>query len=290
VGAQVTLAEGAGAGINDLARFFARDELPEARTAIANRILAELKGLKRLCPSSLEERVHHAAPARQPACPGAGKYLSNEALIGAFTDRSKRLVTHEPLQQFMSEAAGPDEKIEKLMIVEENIIGVENKRTLSTFILPIITLEQFRGSDLRRGATDGTTKAHGRAAEAHSALRLPGYAENPDRDGARFRRAAHRGARKILGFAGKQGANPVERAQTLVKLISGERVYPGRAHDEGAPPAHGHAGQSRAFCPPMSRRRLTAGTRTPKAQSPNSPANSEAVGIAPEDARRVLAA
>ena len=47
--------KGAGGGINELARFFAKDELPDARQAIATRIIAELRGMKRLCPKSIDD-------------------------------------------------------------------------------------------------------------------------------------------------------------------------------------------------------------------------------------------
>ena len=45
--------EDARAGLTALAAHIAADDLPEAQTALANRILAELKSNKRLCPESL---------------------------------------------------------------------------------------------------------------------------------------------------------------------------------------------------------------------------------------------
>ncbi len=101
LGTIVNVAEGAGRGINELARSFAKDELPEARAAIAGRILAELKGMKRLCPNSLEEEFKMLRRLGNQLVRGQGKYLSNQDLIGAITERSRRLDTQEPLQQFM---------------------------------------------------------------------------------------------------------------------------------------------------------------------------------------------
>ena len=40
-----------------LTHHFAADELPEARTAMADRIVAEFKSTKRLCPDSLVEEL-----------------------------------------------------------------------------------------------------------------------------------------------------------------------------------------------------------------------------------------
>jgi hypothetical protein len=143
LGITVNVAEGAGGGINELARFFAKDDLQESRSAIAARILAELKGLKRLCPDSLEDEFKMLRRLGNQLVRGQGKYLSHEDLIAAFTERSRRLVTLDPLQQFLQGAKTSDEKLERLLVVEENIVGAENKRMLSTFMLPIITANSF---------------------------------------------------------------------------------------------------------------------------------------------------
>src|SRR5258708_36052561 len=71
--------------------------------------------------------------------------------MGAFTERSKRLVSHEPLLQFMQTAKTQDEKVERLLMVEENIVGVENKRMLSSFVVPLITSANFE-AELCAGA------------------------------------------------------------------------------------------------------------------------------------------
>src|SRR6185436_2224346 len=143
LGAEVHPGEGASGDINALARIFGKDELPEARSAILSRILAEVRGLKRLCPNSLGDEFKLLRRLADQLVRGQGKYLSHETLIGAFIERSKHLVTQEPLMQFMQEAKTPDEKLERLLIVEENIIGPENKHTLSTFVMPIITSHNF---------------------------------------------------------------------------------------------------------------------------------------------------
>src|SRR5262245_30398059 len=72
-----------------------------------------------------------------------GKYLSHEDLTEALADRSRRFVAHEPLLQFLQDARSADEKVARLLAVEENIVGPENKRELATFILPLIALRAF---------------------------------------------------------------------------------------------------------------------------------------------------
>jgi hypothetical protein len=129
-------------GLAALTASFARDELPESRTAVANRIIAELKANRRLCPASLEEELKALRQLANRLVLGIGKYMGHDDLIAAFTLRSKRLVTQETLAPYVDGAA-PDEKFERLMFVEENVIGVENKRALAAFVAPVLTSAAF---------------------------------------------------------------------------------------------------------------------------------------------------
>src|SRR5882757_199991 len=131
-----------GRGLVALTQHFAADNLPEARTAIANRIIAEFKSNKRLCPDSMVEELKTLRAMANRIVLGIGKYLSHVDLIAAFTLRSKRLVTQEALGDYLAEA-GVDEKIERILFVEDNIIGTENKRQLSTYIMPILNSAAF---------------------------------------------------------------------------------------------------------------------------------------------------
>ena len=129
-------------GLAALTASFARDELPEARTAVAERIIAEFKANRRLCPASLEDELRALRRLANRVVRGIGKYLGHDDLIAAFTLRSKRLVTQETLAPYIDGAA-PDEKFERLMFVEENVIGIENKRALADFVLPVLTSAPF---------------------------------------------------------------------------------------------------------------------------------------------------
>ncbi len=102
--------EGAKAGLTSLAHHFAQDVLPESRTAVANRIIAEFKSNKRLNPEFMVEELKTLRAIANRIVLGIGRYLSHEDLIAAFTLRSKRLVAQEALGQYIAEAL-PDEKL-----------------------------------------------------------------------------------------------------------------------------------------------------------------------------------
>ncbi len=134
---------GAHNGLIALTHHFAADDLPEARTAIAQRLMAEFRSIKRLRPASLTEEFQTLRKIADRLVRGVGKYLSHEDLIAAFTLRSRRLVTNETLSEHLAGAATPDDKVNRLLDVEENIIGAENKRRLAEFVVPVITALSF---------------------------------------------------------------------------------------------------------------------------------------------------
>jgi hypothetical protein len=211
---------GARAGLAGLAHHFAADSLPEAKTALANRIVAELKSNKRLCPDSMVDELKALRELANKIVMGVGKYLSHEDLVASFTLRAKRLVTQETLTPYIADAA-VDEKVERLLFVEDNIIGAENKRALVAFVLPVMTsatfdnhfqnaklpllqrlqkLSQLQARVLRSGFIDVT--------KAEIAEKLDALAVQVEARG------------KLFDSVEARTPNHVEKAQTLLKLAS----------------------------------------------------------------------
>jgi hypothetical protein len=201
---------------NMLAGYFKRDMLHHARATAAARLLSELRSMKRLCPASWDKEIlmlRRLANALVQAC---GKYLLHDDVIDAFSDRSRRLVTHEPLYQYLQDARSPDEKVARLLTVEENIIGAENKRELATFILPQITMHNFEEQ-----AGNGVLAKLKRVAELQARVLRSGFQETQKNhlaaalDGVA--KAIEEKAR-LLASLETRFTNPVERAQALLKL------------------------------------------------------------------------
>jgi hypothetical protein len=120
------------------------DELPATRTAIGRRILAEIKSVKRLSPESLADEVKMLRQIANRLVLGVGKYLSQADLIAAFTMRSRRLVAFDSLSQHIEDVASPEERVSRILALEENIIGPENKRQLASFLGPLILSGNFQ--------------------------------------------------------------------------------------------------------------------------------------------------
>jgi hypothetical protein len=133
-------AEGqAGAGLAALAAEFAAGSLVNSRAAIARRVLAELKATRRLDPKSLDEEVRLMRLLASRMVLGPPNLIAQEDIVAAFVVRSKRLVSPETVTEFVGDAIDPDARIVRILQLEENVIGVENKRRLSAFIAPLLT-------------------------------------------------------------------------------------------------------------------------------------------------------
>lgn len=225
----------AGRGLCALANHFAADNLPEARMAIANRIIAEFKSNKRLCPDSIVDELKTLRTMANRIVLGVGKYLSHEDLIAAFTLRSKRLVTQDALAQYIAEAP-PDEKLERILFVEDNIIGAENKRQLSTYILPILNSAAFENHF--QNPKLPLLQRLQRLAQLQARFRRCGFVDvTREEIIARIDQlAVQMAARgKLFESINARTTSQVEKAQTLIRLVTGgiltEGELAGKARD-----------------------------------------------------------
>jgi hypothetical protein len=210
-----------GRGLAALTHHFAADNLPEARTAVASRVIAEFKSNKRLCPDFMVEELKTLRAMANRIVMGVGKYLSHEDLIAAFTLRSKRLVAQEALGQYIAETT-VDEKIERILFVEDNIIGAENKRQLSTYIGPVLNSAAFE-SYFQNPKLPLLQRLQ-RLAQLQSRVRRSGFIEvtREEITAKMDALAVQMEARgKLFESIEARTTSPVEKAQTLLRLATG---------------------------------------------------------------------
>jgi len=220
-------AEARGKGLAALTHHFAADDLPEARTAVANRVIAEFKSSRRLCPDSLVEELKTLRSIANRIVLGIGKYLSHEDLIAAFTLRSKRLVVQEVVGQFITEAA-PDEKIDRILFVEDNIIGAENKRQLSNYVMPVLNSAAFE--NIFHNAKVPLVQRLQRLAQLQARVRRSGFIDvtRDEISGRIDHMAVQMEARgKLLESIQARPTSAVDKAQTLLKLMVGGMLTEG---------------------------------------------------------------
>ncbi|HEX2760815.1 MAG TPA: hypothetical protein VHM27_09890 [Rhizomicrobium sp.] len=208
-------------GLAALTQNFAADTLPEARTAVANRVVAEFKSNKRLCPDSIVDELKALRSIANRIVMGVGKYLSHEDLVTAFTLRSRRLVSQEALGHYIIDAA-PDEKIERLLFVEDNVIGAENKRQLSSYIMPILSSAQF-DNHFQNPRVPLVSRLQ-RLAQLQARVRRSGFIDVTREEISAKMDALAAGVEargKLFESIAARPTNPVDKAQTLLKLLTG---------------------------------------------------------------------
>ena len=228
-------AGGRGEGLAALTQHFSADTLPEARTAIAGRIISEFKSNKRLCPESIVDELKALRSIANRIVMGVGKYLSHEDLITAFTLRSRRLVVQEALGSYITEAT-PEEKIERLLFVEDNIIGAENKRQLGSYMMPILTSAAFE--NMFQNPRVPFMQRLQRLSQLQARVRRSGFIEVTRNDIAQRMDALAvqmEGRNRLFDSIQARPTSSVDKAQTLLKLLTGgfltEGALSGKARD-----------------------------------------------------------
>ncbi|HKD24226.1 MAG TPA: hypothetical protein VKB71_19555 [Rhizomicrobium sp.] len=129
--------------LTHLAEHFIGDGMPNARGAVASRIIAELKNTKRLCPTSRLDELRMLRKIANTLSLGGERHLSHEALVAGFTLRSRRLIAAEAIADYLADVSTPDDKLERLLRVEEGITGGENKRHLGAVVQQIVSASAF---------------------------------------------------------------------------------------------------------------------------------------------------
>lgn len=208
-------------GLKALCHEFERGNLVNSRTAIAQRVLQEIQGTRRLKPDSLEEEVKLMRGLATRMVMGQGSLVTQEEILDAFTARSKQLVSAYVIDNYLAGLSRPDDKVEKLLTLEENIIGTANKRSLAGFVAGVLSAHRTETYFV-----DSNDSAQARLALiAKMALRLQksGFPDLSKRQFAELIDAIASQIDRKTGFiesVSKSAKTPLERAERLLSLIA----------------------------------------------------------------------
>lgn len=139
--------EGASPGLAILADEFAAGRFDEARIAVGKRVIAEVRSGRKLA-ADLEGELKHLKQIVTRLVIGAGAWLQQEDIVAAVTIRSKRYVASDTLEAWLKPAQGADGRLERLITLEENVVGPENKRALAAIMQGQLTSPQMESAFL----------------------------------------------------------------------------------------------------------------------------------------------
>lgn len=122
-----------------LASKFGAGDLPDSKSEIARRILGALRQPKRFKPDSVFNEIALSRSLAQRLIAASGRDLNPQSLVEAFTVRSARLLSPESIEEALAGAASPAEEIARLLSMEDNLVGEQNKAKLASYVRAKLT-------------------------------------------------------------------------------------------------------------------------------------------------------
>jgi hypothetical protein len=133
-----------------LSDWLAGDDFPTVRKAIAERVLTELNGVRRLKPGDAEAEIEYLRALAMSLTAAAGRVLQAEDIQAAFTTRSKTLLNGEFIDSLLGRDRSSYEEIKILIRLAENVMGAVNKRNAARWLNGNISAMRFE-KEMRQG-------------------------------------------------------------------------------------------------------------------------------------------
>lgn len=140
-----------------LGEWLAGDNFPSVRKAIAQRVLTELNGVRRLKPNDAEAEIEFLRSLAMGLTAAAGRILQGEDIQVAFTTRSKTLLNGDFIESLLGRDRSAHEEIKMLIRLAENVMGAVNKRNASRWLNANISAMRFE-KEMRQGPDSPVAK------------------------------------------------------------------------------------------------------------------------------------
>ena len=134
-----------------LSRWMEGSYFQGVRLAIGRKVLADVKGSRRLRPSDAQAEIDVLRALAMTLTAAAGKLLPKEDILDAFIERSRMLVGSEFITAAVARAANAPEEVRALVRVAENVTGPTNKRQAAQWLVGAVTALRFE-KDMRQSA------------------------------------------------------------------------------------------------------------------------------------------
>jgi hypothetical protein len=120
------------------------------RLAIGRKVLAEVKGSRRLRPTDAQAEIDVLRALAMSLTAAAGKMLPLEDIREAFIERSRMLVGSQFVSAAIAAASTAPEEVRALVRVAENVTGPSNKHQAAQWLIGAVTALRFE-RDMRQG-------------------------------------------------------------------------------------------------------------------------------------------
>ena len=136
-----------------LANWLDGPHFESVRRAIAQRVLKELTGPRRLRPGDAESEIQVLRALAMALTAAAGRLLSLEEVQETFIKRSGMLVRADFVEDYLGSDRGPRAEVEALIWLAENVTGGANKRQASRWVSANVSALRFETEHLQSNET-----------------------------------------------------------------------------------------------------------------------------------------
>ena len=140
-----------------LSGWLSGDDFPSVRKAIAQRVLTELNGVRRLKPDSADAEIEYLRALAMSLTAAAGRILQADDIQGAFTTRSKTLLNGDFIDSLLGRDRSAHDEIKILIRLAENVMGAVNKRHAARWLNGNISAMRFE-KEMRQGPDSPVSK------------------------------------------------------------------------------------------------------------------------------------
>ena len=216
-----------------LGEWLAGDNFPSVRKAIAQRVLTELNGVRRLKPNDAEAEIEFLRALAMSLTAAAGRILQGEDIQVAFTTRSKTLLNGDFIDSLLGRDRSAHEEVKMLIRLAENVMGAVNKRNASRWLNANISAMRFE-KEMRQGPDSPVAKLSHLAALQRSLSRSGLVREDYDPLCAKLGEigALIEADTRLLTMLVRAPAPLPHRLQLLAKLAMGEAGPTGPVADK----------------------------------------------------------
>ena len=215
-----------------LAGWLSGPAFESGRVAIAQRVLRELVGPRRLKPGDADAEIDLLRGLAMALTAAGDRVLSLDDIHGAFSARSKMLVTSDFVEALLGEGMTACEEVEALIRLAENVTGAANKRQAARYLGANVSALRFE-KELRNGPDSPAGRMAMLAALQKHVLRAGLVVEDAAPIQAKIGEIGGmiEADGKIVALIARAPAPVVHRLNLLLRIAIGEAAPLGPAAD-----------------------------------------------------------
>lgn len=215
-----------------LAGWLSGHAFESGRVAIAQRVLRELVGPRRLKPGDADAEIDLLRGLAMALTAAGDRVLTLDDIHGAFSARSKMLVTSDFVEALLGEEMTACEEVEALIRLAENVTGGANKRQAARYLSANVSALRFE-KELRNGPDSPAGRMAMLAALQKHVLRAGLVVEDAAPIQAKIGEIGGmvEADGKIVALIARAPAPVVHRLNLLLRIAIGEAAPLGPAAD-----------------------------------------------------------